>query len=171
MNINKHRSGGSKSGFTLVEIAIVVTLAALVSLMTLPNVIARLPTYRLDSAADRINTHLQMARMKAMAEGQYVGIKFNSSADGYAIWSTPLKNGEAAEGTLASYGLRDLKGVLFQTYPSQGYFSPGGSFSAGSSSGTMLWIWVYSESTREQRSVVVWPSGQVSIYRYGGADA
>ncbi|HBA83963.1 MAG TPA: hypothetical protein DCZ95_07720 [Verrucomicrobia bacterium] len=158
---------GRKCGFTLVEILIVVTLTVLISLFAMPNVIARLPIYRLDSAVERINTQLHVARLEAMAEGQYMGVRFLGSTKAYDIWPTPQKNGAVSE-SVERFNLSDLKGVSFQAYPSEGHFGPSGSFTAAESWGNTLWIWVYSDSTHEQRSIVVWPSGQVCIYKYNG---
>jgi prepilin-type N-terminal cleavage/methylation domain-containing protein len=156
-------------GFTLVEMLIVVALTALVMLFSIPNVIARLPVYRLDSATDRISSQLHVARMEAMTEGQFMGVRFEGPAKTFNIWPTAQNNGPAGE-EVQLFNLQDLRGVNFQTYPSQGYFGPNGAFTSGENSvaGGTLWVWVYSNDTKEQRSIVIWPSGQVSVFKYTG---
>ncbi len=161
------KSRRRQRAFTLVEMSIAVALFGLILLMTIPNVVARLPIYRLDSAADRIMIHLHGARMRAMSEGQYVAFRFESGAKVYSFWATPDRSGASAGGPIDEHRISDLKGVAFQCYPEQGLFRPSGIFSPiGSVSGQIFWIWIYADGTHEQRSVVIWPSGQVSIFKY-----
>ena len=158
----------SRRGFTLIEMSIAVTIFGLVALMAVPNVVKHMPVYRLDSATDRINMHLHQARITAMTEGRDVTIQFDDAARRYALSENADPN-SPAQPVPNEYGIDDLHGVEFVAYPAEGEFHPSGSFnSVNEWGGDILWVWLRAEDTTEQRSIVVWPSGQVSVFKWTG---
>ena len=67
------------SGFTLVEILTVIAIIAIVSSIVLPNVIAWLPRYRLNSGAEEIQSTLQLARLGAIKENTNATVTFDTA--------------------------------------------------------------------------------------------
>ena len=67
------------SGFTLIEILTVIAIIAVVSSIVLPNVIAWLPRYRLNSGAEDIQSTLQLARLGAIKENADATVTFNTA--------------------------------------------------------------------------------------------
>ena len=80
------------SGFTFIEILTVIGIIAIVAGIVLPNVVAWLPRYRLNSGAEDIQSTLQLARLGAIKENangtvifDTVNHSFLASIDGRTI--------------------------------------------------------------------------------------
>lgn len=66
------------SGFTLIELMIVIAIITVVSAITAPNLIRYLSGARLKSAATELQSTIQMVRLKAVKERSHVVITFDA---------------------------------------------------------------------------------------------
>ncbi|NCC53005.1 MAG: prepilin-type N-terminal cleavage/methylation domain-containing protein [Spartobacteria bacterium] len=155
-----------KSGFTLLELFIAMAVMVLMAMMSVPNIVARMPTYRLDRAMRQINADLKMARVRAMSEGNKVTVEFSEGGTEYVLSSDSNHDGITDDSEKMMQAIQDIPGINVYVYPQQGNFRPNGSFEGINEWDNTLWIWIQSEKTYEHRAVVVWPSGQINTFRY-----
>jgi prepilin-type N-terminal cleavage/methylation domain-containing protein len=154
-----------RSGFTLLELMIAAAIFGLLIMMAAPGILERMPHYRLRSAARQLNAHLRAARMKAMSTGNAVFTEFSQENNGaYKLYTEPDDNGRMAE--IEQYDFTDLPGVIVSAYPAGGAFRPDGQFAGEDEYSNTLWIWMQTEDGSAYSSVVVWPSGQITVYQY-----
>ena len=73
---NRH----GQSGFTMVELMIVIVVIAILSAIAVPNIINSLPNYRLKAAARDIISNFQKAKMEAVKRNTDVVITFTTGA-------------------------------------------------------------------------------------------
>lgn len=69
----------SHSGFTLIELMIVLAMIGLLFIIASPKIIAWLPEYRLKSAMSDLQSNMQKARMIAVKENRSVSIRFDNA--------------------------------------------------------------------------------------------
>lgn len=74
----------SESGYSLIELVITLSLAAILATIALPSWNKLLPSYQLDSSARQVHSELHSIKMRAAAEN--VGFQF-AYADGAASYS------------------------------------------------------------------------------------
>jgi prepilin-type N-terminal cleavage/methylation domain-containing protein len=70
------------SGFTLIELMVVIAIILILAGITVPNIIAWLPKYRLNQAANDIQSMIQNARLRAIKENARIVILFDPDLDG-----------------------------------------------------------------------------------------
>ena len=163
------QSRKGKEGFTLLEMSIVITLMTIMTAMTIPTFVSRLPGYRVDRTMDQINAHLRMARMKAMAEGVDVKVEFNTVDGNYLIWTDSDNDKIKDEGETKSYTLTDSEDVSLYFYPeSSAAFTPDGSLADDVSNGDLVWIECSSQRGYEYQYLIIWPSGRMTSYSHQG---
>lgn len=93
------------SGFTTVELLVVMALIAIIAAIATPNFIGWLPKYRLRSATQDLYTNLQLAKLGAIKHNNDWAIFFDTAANSYSIISDYDGDGQAVEKTvnLSSY--------------------------------------------------------------------
>src|SRR4030042_4788427 len=71
-----------ENGVTLIELAVVMAIIAIMSVFRAPAVGEGLDNYRLRQAAREVSSDLQFAKMKAISTGRYCTVAFNITVDG-----------------------------------------------------------------------------------------
>lgn len=74
------------SGFTLMELMIVIAIIAVVSAISIPNLIGWFPQHRLSVATRDMVSTFQMARLKAIKTNTDIVVAINVGADTYTVF-------------------------------------------------------------------------------------
>jgi type IV fimbrial biogenesis protein FimT len=74
----------NKSGFTLVELLMVIALITVVAAIAVPNIISWLPDYRLKAAANDLFSNFQKAKLTAVKRNTNCVVIVNST--GYTVF-------------------------------------------------------------------------------------
>lgn len=74
------------SGFTLVELLIVIGMVLIIAGIAVPGFIVYLPKHRATGAARRLFTDLQWMKMRAIAENNDYVMTFDTSGNSYSIY-------------------------------------------------------------------------------------
>lgn len=74
------------SGFTLMELMIVIAIVAVVSAISIPNIIGWFPQHRLSVATREMVSTFQMARLKAIKTNTNIVVAVNVGADTYTVF-------------------------------------------------------------------------------------
>jgi prepilin-type N-terminal cleavage/methylation domain-containing protein len=83
-NESRHDIGGSRGGFTVIELIIVVVILAIVGLVALP-MISSAGSVQIRSAANMISADLEYARSMAISRGQNFSVEFDKNTESYWI--------------------------------------------------------------------------------------
>jgi len=75
------------SGFTLIELVIVIVVLVILAAVSVPIFLSWLPEYRLRSAADDLYAHLQHAKMQAIRNNNNWAVQFVRISDAVSIIS------------------------------------------------------------------------------------
>lgn len=79
----------NKSGFTILEVLIVVTIMAIMMAFGIPYILGWLPNYRLRNATRDVHSNLQLARITAVKEHVRCAVSFTKTGgtiNGYIIY-------------------------------------------------------------------------------------
>lgn len=110
------------SGFTLLELMVIIAIIAALASVVTPNLIGWLPNYRLRSAAQDIYSNFQKAKLTAIKEHCNCTITFNQLAGGpnYVVFIDSNNDlnydvGERIIGSifLSSYSSVSFNGITF----------------------------------------------------------
>ena len=71
------------SGFTLTELMVTIAVISILASLAIPNFVAWLPNYRLQSGAEDVQSTLQLARITAIKENATVKVEFNTANETY----------------------------------------------------------------------------------------
>ncbi len=76
-----------ESGFTIMEMMVVIGIVAIMSAFAVPAFLGRMPAKRMESAASGVNAAFQVARLSAIKENTCAVIAFSPSNDNYRIFA------------------------------------------------------------------------------------
>jgi len=95
------------TGFTIIELLVVICIIAIVLAITVPAYLTYIPTYRLNSAVEELQGSMQTARVKAIKEAASVCVSVNAGTETCTVFldngaggGTP--NNKAQDGTEAT---------------------------------------------------------------------
>lgn len=74
------------SGFSIVEVMVVISLIAILSAIAVPNYIGWLPKYRLSTSARDVLSDLEYARATAIKANASVIVEFDTVNNTYRLW-------------------------------------------------------------------------------------
>jgi type II secretion system protein H len=86
----------NKTGFSLIELMIVIAIMAIISAIAAPNFMHYMAERRLSGAARMVMSDLMAARQKAVAINQRVKVSFVSN-HAYEIWNDADNSGTVAD--------------------------------------------------------------------------
>ena len=154
------------SGFSLLELIIVISLIAIVTAITIPNVLGWLPDYRMKSAASDLMSNFQKTKITAIKRNTDCTATFN--ANGYDVYIDADGDWtyDAGETLIFQVSLTEYKGVTIDTSQGGGdgisftnnatAFRPNG---IPTNAGTIFFVNTNNNTT----SVVVSTAGNVRI--------
>lgn len=99
-----------KSGFSLMELIVVVGMIGIISSIAIPSIVSSLPDYRLRSATRDIISLFQEARLKAVKENAIVAMEFDFVNNQCRAW---VDNG--AGGGAGNYLFDQILGESYYT--------------------------------------------------------
>ncbi|MFH1952082.1 MAG: GspH/FimT family pseudopilin [Pseudomonadota bacterium] len=148
-----------QSGFTLIEMMIVIGILVVIATIAIPSFMSLLPGMRLNGAARQVMGDLMAARMKAVKLNKNTQVFFDSNGYQYKIC-----NDDADSGTTVYDGEGDVENRNIQTnYHDVSFssnvnpsFSPRGT---ANSWGTIT----LTNSESKQKKVVVLITGRIKI--------
>jgi len=114
---------GNYSGFTLVELIVTIAIVAILTAVSVPNLLSWIPERRLTRAAGELYGNMQFARLTAIKTREDCTVAFPSAGQ-YTI-SIPGQ-------TIKTINLSTYKsGITFNPLPASIIFTPRGLSSAG----------------------------------------
>ncbi len=100
--------GFGERGFTLLELMAVVTIIALLMTIAIPSITNRLREYRSQQAANDIAAVYRNARMRALARGSAVMVRWDQAAAKFTVY-------EAVQGASSAAGCAPLPSATCPT--------------------------------------------------------
>ena len=74
-----------RSGFTIIELIIVIAILGILTAVGVPNFLSWLPKYRLKSAARDLYSNMQLAKMAAIKANGNCSVTYSSNPDQYTV--------------------------------------------------------------------------------------
>jgi Tfp pilus assembly protein FimT len=74
-----------RSGFTLIQLTVVIALLAILTAVGVPNFLTWLPKYRLKRAARDLYSNLHLAKMSAIRANKDCRVNYNKNPDRYTV--------------------------------------------------------------------------------------
>lgn len=147
----------STSGFTLIELVVVISIISIMAVIAIPNFLSWLPNVHFRDASGNLLFDTNLARMTAMKRNREVSIRFADTGSSYSIYAENDSGGQDA-----------IKGVEMPSYvtlyscdavlPEEIVFKPNGLRSNGSVSEMCI-----ENSNARQATLQVNLTGHVSM--------
>jgi prepilin-type N-terminal cleavage/methylation domain-containing protein len=83
--VSKAEVRGSQKGFTLIEIAIALGIAAIVAMLAVPSFISIMPRLQLNSNTLTMANEIALARASAIAKSGEYGVSFSPASNSYSL--------------------------------------------------------------------------------------
>ncbi|MBN2032300.1 MAG: GspH/FimT family pseudopilin [Deltaproteobacteria bacterium] len=180
----KRTQGSPVSGFTMIEVLVVIIILAILSSLAIPGFSSWLPNYRLKGAVRDLYSNLQLAKSGAIKERGEWAIVFDAGTNSYQIVSggadRVYSNGgddvEYKTVTLPDYGSEVSFGAGSATAPvGEGSITPIPSkpiiFNSRGITTDEEQIFAYITNSRNTSYAVgAWASGSVILRKWNGSD-
>ena len=141
-----------ESGFSLIELVVVIAMVAIISAIAIPNMIGWRGERQLRGAVNNLLGNLQLARMQAIREAEIVAISFNEVGGTYSIFFDSKTVGNIGELDAGERTIRKVTlptgvtiqaasfsgGVAWMNYNTKGMPDKFGSVTMRNSAGTQL---------------------------------
>jgi type II secretory pathway pseudopilin PulG len=87
------------AGFSMVEMAISLTVLMILTAIAIPTLMRSLRTYQLNDAAARLSDLLKFTRFEAVRRNSLEYFDFNTSGPGWVLWTTPTNGSTSPAAT------------------------------------------------------------------------
>ena len=145
------------SGFTLIELIVIIAIVAIFAAIAVPNFLSYMPKYRLNGAARQVMGDLMAARMKAVKLNHRVKVFFYSNYQ-YKICDDTDNSGTVADGE-GDVQLRDIQNEYSDvTFDSSNPPDP-----VFSSRGTATTTTITLQNSSGSKSITISIAGRVKI--------
>ena len=144
----------NKTGFTLIELMIVIAIMGILSAIAVPNFMHYMAERRLNGAARMVMSDLMNARTLAVTQNRNVQVAFQTSASAYYTYDKAGST-EVTRNVQTGFGYRDVT-VSGNNNPT---FAPTGRLSGI----TACTITLTSAALTQQKEVKVSSAGRVAI--------
>lgn len=132
-----------KSGFTLMELMVIIAIIAIIFALALPAFIGWLPAKRMESAASEVNAAFQVTRLSAIKENTSAILKFDLDDESYSVRVSGrlVKHGKMPAGVVLEKVLNQTTSASVDmiTFNSRGFPSPPVDVFLQNETGTMTW--------------------------------
>lgn len=144
-------------GVTLIELAVVMAIVAIMALFMAPAIGEWIENFRIRQGAREIASALQEARIKAVSRRMQYGVNFNVASDQYQLWVNDGGWGpDPEEGVLRVPRGVDIAGAVFGgATATRPVFNPDGTSDQGDVT--------INNTNGRQFQISVSPLGRVSI--------
>ncbi len=170
----------SSKGFSLLELMIVVAIIGIMALVTAPNLVSGLPTYRIKSAVRDCASALRSARSTAIKDKRNVVVSFNDAKNIFVVDGRKLPvDGSFPDRYGSGVGFGDgeaTTGVNGESIPSdaigfnQNRFSFTSRGMADFGAGDMNGAVYFTNNRDDAYAVTVNAAGAVAVRRWRGND-
>lgn len=152
-----------RSGYTVVELLVVVGIIGMMAAAATPSFIKQIPNRRLDRAAWQVYMDLHQAQALAVSENVSVQVSFNTAQKQYTIWADANDNGAKDAGETEIKTLSDIAGLSLYTYPTSATFQPAGTVEAANGY-YYFYVQIYVQNSG-YKYVYAFPNGFIDGYR------
>ncbi len=161
-------SFSARLGFTVVEMSIAMTITGLFSAIAIPSIVSQEPSRKLNRMVWQLNAELRAARTQAMSESCAMNVAYDRVQRVFTFWSDTDGDGLRDVNEVKNCEMESGSDFRIYTYPSElsARFLPNGSFQTDNRSSSLVLITLSSAGAKNNYYLYVWPSGQVTVFKY-----
>lgn len=104
-HLPRSRDRRAESGYSLIELAVVLVLLGLVVTIGMPAMQDWLERYRVRTAAQALAADLQLQRMRAVSRNRAFSVQFDVASSTYTLWEGDPVNGLTTQMTPVPTGM------------------------------------------------------------------